>query len=185
MHIINVADLKDPEDPQGRSYRQINHAKPHNIPLGTLVEYNCASGHGDMESGLRMFVVLQTRDCDGTPLYSLGPVPHEKQCHPHFGNDKWLNGYCEESLTPIRMAGPTLDQLRQHIQDFTELEGNICGGNLHIVIDDGNIDDVSIDFCIAQCKEKDDWKGLQLAEKLKYLTLEQRAELLNVKEDLA
>ena len=84
---INVADLKDPDDPQSRSYREINAEKLHKIPTNTLVE---------LESGARAFVVKHTRDCDQTPLYSLAidldPEQHKfSMCH----------GYDEESLKQI------------------------------------------------------------------------------------
>ena len=62
MHIVVVHDLVCPDDPQGRTYRQINAEKTHEIPIGALVE---------TENGVRAFVVLQGRDCDMTPLYYL------------------------------------------------------------------------------------------------------------------
>ena len=36
MELINIADIKNPET--GKTYREENNAKIHNIPLGTLVE---------------------------------------------------------------------------------------------------------------------------------------------------
>lgn len=48
--------------------------KKHNIELGTLVEISCDDSlcdEEDQHNGLRLFVVQHTRDCDGTPLYSL------------------------------------------------------------------------------------------------------------------
>jgi hypothetical protein len=83
--IINVADLQDPNDPQGRSYRQVNAARTHAIPLGTLVE---------IESGERLYVKWHGRDCDQTPLYSLG-LADEEQKH------RWDHGHAEESLTVV------------------------------------------------------------------------------------
>jgi hypothetical protein len=84
--IINVADLQDRSDPQGRTYRQVNAAKTHAIPLGTLIE---------LEDGERMFIKMHTRDCDQTPLYSIGlkddVVEHGLLC-------KWHHGYAEENL---------------------------------------------------------------------------------------
>ena len=85
--LINVADLKDPNDPQGRSYREVNREHRHNIPVGILVE---------LKNGVRAFVVKHTRDCDQTPLYSLAIDPDPEQhkfsmCH----------GYDEESLKQI------------------------------------------------------------------------------------
>lgn len=61
---INIADLKDPNDIQGRTYREVNNSTPHKFEIGILVE---------IEGGVRMFVGKHTRDCDGTPLYCLTP----------------------------------------------------------------------------------------------------------------
>lgn len=79
---IIAADLKDPGDPQGRSYREVNRGKKHHIALGALVE---------LENGARAFVVKHTRDCDQTPLYSLAIDPDDCE----YSMD---HGYGEESL---------------------------------------------------------------------------------------
>lgn len=60
--IMIIADLPDPRDPAGRTYREINSEKQHAIPKGSLVE---------TPDGARAFVSEHTRDCDMTPLYSL------------------------------------------------------------------------------------------------------------------
>jgi hypothetical protein len=65
---MNVADIKCPDDPQGRTYRQINAEKKHSIPLGTLVEYR---------DGVRLFVVAYTRDWDGPSTFI-------------YNNQQWL-----------------------------------------------------------------------------------------------
>jgi len=61
--IFQVCDLTDPFDPQHRTYREINNAQIHKFDINDLVE---------IESGVRAFIHKQLRDCDGTPLYSLG-----------------------------------------------------------------------------------------------------------------
>lgn len=68
--LFNIADLRDPDDPQGRSYREVNAAKVHRYPIGALVEFN----HGP-----RLWVVHHGRDCDQTPLYSLSFNPQLQQ----------------------------------------------------------------------------------------------------------
>lgn len=60
IEFINIADLPDPE---GRSYREVNNSKRHKYNVMSLVE---------LDDGTRLYIVKQTRDCDGTPLYSLG-----------------------------------------------------------------------------------------------------------------
>lgn len=93
MVVFNVADLRDPDDPQGRSYRQVNAERRHTIPVGTLVE---------LEDGVRLFVVWHGRDCDQTPLYWLAPEQDDVVKHrEHFSNPRWIGGYAEESLTII------------------------------------------------------------------------------------
>ena len=62
MNVINIADLTDPEDKQGRTYREVNNAKVHFYAIDTLVQLEC---------GARLHVEKHTRDCDGTPLYTL------------------------------------------------------------------------------------------------------------------
>lgn len=74
MHFINVADLTDPNDPEGRSYRVVNNAKRHVYGVGDLVEVR----------GESAFITELTRDCDGTPLYSIS-----------------MSGFCDESLKLI------------------------------------------------------------------------------------
>lgn len=91
--LMNVADLRDPADQQGRTYRQVNAEKKHQIPLGSLVE---------TEDGVRLFVVHLGRDCDQTPLYWLSHDKDDTEVERQgFRNRWWLGGYAEESLKPI------------------------------------------------------------------------------------
>jgi hypothetical protein len=89
IEIINAADLKDRNDPQERTYRQVNAEKVHAIPLGALV---------GLEDGERMFIKRHTRDCDMTPLYSVGMKDDEVDSGLMC---KWHHGYGEENLTII------------------------------------------------------------------------------------
>ena len=93
MPMINVADFKDPNDPAGRSYREVHRAKKHRYPIGTLVE---------LEDGVRLWVVAQTRDCDETPMYELSPdkddtIPE----NPGFRNRSWTGGHPEDDMTKV------------------------------------------------------------------------------------
>jgi hypothetical protein len=93
---INVADLKDPSDPQGRSYRQVNAAKSHKIPLGTLVE---------LEDGERLYVVFHHRDCDKTPLYGLALKDWNDEPNELIRRAKLNAGFDESNLTVVRVPG--------------------------------------------------------------------------------
>jgi hypothetical protein len=104
MNIFNIADAICDSDPQGRTYRQINNATPHNIPIGSLVEIAHDSAYPSSMDGARLFVVMHNRDCDGTPLYELCADPEDKtQKDPRFRNDRWHGGYCEDNLIVIRV----------------------------------------------------------------------------------
>lgn len=63
---MQVSDLTNPKT--GKTYKEENLEKKHNIELGTLVEVDFDDPD---KKGLRLFVVRHDRDCDGTPLYSL------------------------------------------------------------------------------------------------------------------
>lgn len=88
---IHICDLVNKKT--GKTGRETNAEKTHQIPVGTLVE---------LESGVRLFVVSHDRDCDQTPLYGLC---HDKEDtvveREGFANRKWDHGYSEESLTVI------------------------------------------------------------------------------------
>lgn len=59
--LVNVADMVN--EKTGKTWREENLEKEHNIPLKSLVEVE--------GRGLRLYVVKYLRDCDGTPLYGL------------------------------------------------------------------------------------------------------------------
>jgi hypothetical protein len=56
-------------------------------------------------------------------------------------------------------------------------EGNGAGGCLHIVLDDGNISDSSVSFCVDDAIRCQDLLGERLARKLLLLSWRQRARL--------
>lgn len=86
--IINIADVIDPNDPQGRTYRQVNNERSHSIEIGELVEI--------VDTGVRLFIADRTRDCDGTPLYSL--TAEQDKDLMLFVEAFFVTGYTEESL---------------------------------------------------------------------------------------
>ncbi len=94
MEYIMIHDLKPLDDPQGRTYREINLDKVHLIPMGELVE---------LPSGVRLFVVYHGRDCDGTPLYYLSSDKDDTtKERPSFKNPGWDGGYSESSLVKVQ-----------------------------------------------------------------------------------
>lgn len=102
MGYFVIHDIKDPNDPQGRTYKEANLATRHAIPIGTLVELLPAEGDGGANAGVRLYVVAHMRDCDGTPLYGMSADRDDTEVRrPGFANPKWVHGWPEESLRPI------------------------------------------------------------------------------------
>jgi hypothetical protein len=123
-----VYEMIDPET--GETYKQGNLKQNHKIPLDSIVEvlpYDSEISRGD-HAGLRLYVVAHTRDCDGTPLYSLSfnktaevqenleasqnYVLYDKRnpryhyrAEPFMTNDQ-CRGFAEENLKVIT-PGPT------------------------------------------------------------------------------
>lgn len=76
---------------------------------------------------------------------------------------------------PDRAADrPTADQVRPMIRAYYDKPGNECGGSLHIVLDDGNIEDGCIVFCRDWARERGDVDGERLAEMLLQMSRTQR-----------
>jgi len=63
------------------------------------------------------------------------------------------------------------------MREYRDTDGNDAGGSLHIVLDDGNISDDDVTFCINYAKKKGDTKGVELAEILLRMSKTQRRKL--------
>ena len=61
--------VNDIIEQNGKTWKENNLEKVHTIPLDTLVEINYPDSKYHR---MRMYVVHYDRDCDGTPIYSLG-----------------------------------------------------------------------------------------------------------------
>ena len=97
--------LHDLVESNGKTIRQNNMAKEHNIPLGTLVEvkFHQWLGHGACQKiHARLFVVGHNRDCDGTPLYSIGRWTSFPKIDSH-------SGFTEDRLSVIEITQDLLD----------------------------------------------------------------------------
>jgi hypothetical protein len=93
-----IHNLRDPSDPEGRTYREVNLAKSHAIPVGALVEFLSY----DRYAGVRLYVVAHLRDCDGTPLYAMSADRLDTTVErPGFANPKWVHGWPESYLRVV------------------------------------------------------------------------------------
>lgn len=101
MNFLNLSDSKDPAT--GKTYRETNLEKKHNIPLGSLVETSIFEN--EYNSGMRLWIVSHDRDFDDTPLYGLSFKRDWKPCSdPNFEKLFGMqvdHGYPEECLTII------------------------------------------------------------------------------------
>jgi hypothetical protein len=82
----------------GKTIRENNLEIKHRIPVGALVEIHGSDGFS--WNGVRLYVREHTRDCDGTPLYSLGHREAVRE-HPLFHD--LHGGFSEDSLTVISL----------------------------------------------------------------------------------
>lgn len=69
---------------------------------------------------------------------------------------------------------PSVPEVAELARAYYEKPGNGCGGSLHIVLDDGNLEDGHIEFCRTYAAERDDADGVRLAELLLQMTPTQR-----------
>jgi len=103
MNFIMIHNLVNPET--GKTHKEENLERRHNIPLGTLVEVKFDNWFGDgacWKVHARLWVVAHTRDCDGTPLYSVSrwrDITGHARASYHI-----YHGFSEKSLTVVNVT---------------------------------------------------------------------------------
>lgn len=70
----------------------------------------------------------------------------------------------------IQGAAPPLDRIQELVRAYYAIEGNEAGGSLHIVLDDGNKDRESVEFCVGYARENGDAAGEWLARAILLLS---------------
>jgi adenine-specific DNA methylase len=78
----------------------------------------------------------------------------------------------------------TIPEVLPLIKKFANTEGNEVGGKLHIVLDDENIEDNHIEFCLEQAIREKDNLGIEVAETLLKMSKTQRLKLAKMFYDL-
>jgi len=84
---VKIIMLSSYVEANGKTIKENNTAIKHSIPIGTLVE---------IETGVRLFILKHHRDCDGTPLYSIG-IDEEDSFSNYIDH-----GYLESSFKVIK-----------------------------------------------------------------------------------
>ena len=72
---------------------------------------------------------------------------------------------------------PTIPEVLPIIQEYYQKPGNGVGGNLHIVLEDGNIENRHIRSCLRRARENEDLEGIKIAELLLRMSKTQRRKL--------
>jgi len=70
------------------------------------------------------------------------------------------------------------------ITRFAKAQGNEIGGSLHVVLDDYNVRDKDVQFCVEYAKENDDPLGVEVAETLLQMSRTQRLKIAGMYYDL-
>lgn len=71
----------------------------------------------------------------------------------------------------------TVPEVKPLVAAYIALPGNSCGGSLHIVLDDENVDDCHVEFCIGYAQRCNDTAGYILALILMTMSKTQRCKL--------
>lgn len=79
------------------------------------------------------------------------------------------------------MGRLTLPEIKQDFENY--FASNPAWGSLHIVLDDGNINDSSVKYCFEHARDVGDIEGARLAEVLLQLSKTQRLKLGKIGND--
>ncbi|MDP3963705.1 MAG: hypothetical protein Q8Q39_04375 [bacterium] len=79
----------------------------------------------------------------------------------------------------------TVPDVAPLVQAYYSKPGNGVGGSLHIVLDDGNIEDSHVRFCRKHAETLNDIDGIRLCDLLLQMTKTQRRKLYDMKKTRA
>ncbi len=60
----------------------------------------------------------------------------------------------------------TIEEIITSCREYYSISGNEAGGNLHVALDDGNLGDSTLHFCLTTCVELGDDSGAEIAADL-------------------
>ena len=112
---------------------------------------------------------------------------HRKRVH-YWHNEEYLKSQRRDYLIPtveeynnlvdeIKKDGNWFDKFIELCEHYYETEP--CGGNLHIVLDDGNLEDTHISWCAGNANGLQDHEGNDLANLMLMMTAKQREQVYN------
>lgn len=84
----------------------------------------------------------------------------------------------DENIKYCKYYKPRMATLLEYCRCLYKLEGCICGGLLHILLDDDNYDTNSILFCLRECithpEEEESELGILICKELLKMSIEER-----------
>ena len=86
-------------------------------------------------------------------------------------------GWMAMMIDAIQTIRPTLPDVAPQFAAYYAIPGNEAWGSLHIVLDDGNVGDDSVRFCIEYAQSVSDVEGERLARILLTMSKTQRRKL--------
>jgi hypothetical protein len=96
---MQVMRIHDMVEENGKTIRENNLEIPHTIKVGSLVEINDEDSDLD---GLRLFLVMHVRDCNGKPLSYLST--HLEDIYEGRLYERMTIGFRDEDLKVIKSA---------------------------------------------------------------------------------
>lgn len=75
------------------------------------------------------------------------------------------------------MKKPTVPEVMPLIEAYYAKSGNGVGGSLHIVLEDGNVEDHHVRWCLECAEKHGDTDGVELAKLLLAMSKTQRLKL--------
>ena len=78
------------------------------------------------------------------------------------------------------MGKPTVPEVLPLVAAYRDMPGNGVGGNFHIVLDECNVTDEDVAYCLTRARENGDNAGIHLGELLMRMSKTQRSKLSNM-----
>jgi hypothetical protein len=80
----------------------------------------------------------------------------------------------------VNKPKPSIPEVIEDFRAYFAEPGNGAWGSLHIVLDDGNVADHSVAFCVEWSKERGDAEGERLANILLRMSQTQRRKIAGI-----
>ena len=121
-----VCVFHDMVQDNGKTIKEENLEKGHNIPIGTLVETKYSTWHGAgacEKVHVRLWVVAHERDCDGTPLYTLCKNRNPSEGIVH------MDGYILKDYMSVAIINDFVTGIREERLKTIELTEEVKDGH--------------------------------------------------------